>query len=129
MTNNDQLTPQQHEAIFNLITMGSVVKAAKATGVARSTLYNWLKDPAFKQALNQAETEALSELRRKLLSMGNQATEVIVKIMTSRKAKDVVKLRASDITLRRLLQISELATIEERLAAIEEALSGKDKQP
>lgn len=67
--NSHPLTPKQFEAVCHLLEAPSVAEAARRAGVARSTLYEWLKQPAFsrelaqaRQAEHQARLNALTEL-------------------------------------------------------------------
>lgn len=48
------LTDQQWAAISLLAEGMSQTKVAEIIGVVRKTIYNWLQDPDFQQALNQA---------------------------------------------------------------------------
>ncbi len=57
------LTRTQHRAIECLLISPTVVEAAKKAGVGRSTLYRWLKNPAFRSLYNRRHAEALQFYR------------------------------------------------------------------
>lgn len=54
------LTHRQYRAIECLASSPTVAYAAKLAGVGRTTLYRWLKDPAFKAACERRRAENLS---------------------------------------------------------------------
>ena len=57
-----KVTLKQHLALGALLTEADVSKAADAAAVSRTTIYRWLKDPVFQNALSAAESEALAAL-------------------------------------------------------------------
>jgi len=114
-------TPKQRRALAELLTTGDKVQAAKAAGVSRRTLYRWLHQDAFRQALQAAETEALGELSRNLVRLAGKAARTLEDAMDNAE-KDGQRIRAADIVLARLLQLRELVDIEQRLQALEERL-------
>ncbi len=116
------LTPKQRRAVAALLTCGDVSAAAQAAGVNRGTLYRWLKQPAFQQALREAEGEALADLQRRLVSLGSDAADVLAAAMqTSEETR--TRLRAADVVLGRLLQLRELIDLERRVSELERRLS------
>ncbi len=116
-----QLTPKQRKAVEALLTTGEVVEAAQAAGVSRDTLYRWLKAPVFQRAVRQAEAQALDDLSRLLVRLGRTAVATLAKAMSDATVPPASRVRAADAALSRLLQLRELATLEARLTALEEA--------
>lgn len=119
-----KLTAKHYRAIESLLTKGIVTEAATAAGVSRDTLYRWLKDDTFRQALTEAESEALQTLSRSLVAMGEDASKALRDAMTGKEVPTGAKLRAVDIVLGRLMQLRELINLEERVAEIERRLRG-----
>ena len=115
------LTSKQRRAVGALLTTGEVVDAAQAAGVSRDTLYRWLKTPAFQLAVRQAEAQALDDLSRLLVRLGRTAVATLAKVMNDPTVPPASRVRAADAALSRLLQLRELATLEARLTALEEA--------
>ncbi len=116
-----QLTPKQRKAVEALLTTGEVVDAAQAAGVSRDTLYRWLKAPAFQLAVRQAEAQALDDLSRLLVRLGRTAVATLAKAMSDPTVPAASRVRAADTALSRLLQLRELATLEARITALEDA--------
>ena len=124
MSENDtpkKPTARQRKAITALLTTGDKNQAAEAAGVSRRTLYRWLHQAEFRAALQLAETEALDELSRELVRLAGKAARTLERAMDSAEL-DNARIRAADIVLSRLLQLRELVTIEQRLAALENQL-------
>src|SRR6476469_8445239 len=97
------LSPRQLKAIDVLIQFGDVAAAATEAGINKATLYRWLKEPAFAQAVHAAEARAIDELSRMLVRLGRTATSTLAKAMTDLATPMGVRVRAADITLARLL--------------------------
>ncbi|MEZ4614084.1 MAG: hypothetical protein R2867_01020 [Caldilineaceae bacterium] len=112
------MTPQQRKAIESLLTQGNAVAAAEAAGIHRTTLYRWMKDQAFVDALADAEAEAVKGLSRNLAGLGALATDALRDAL-ERHQKITVRLRAAEVVTDRLLKIRELVDIEQRLEELE----------
>ena len=121
---SQKVTLRQKRAIEALLTTPNLTEAASVAGVSRKTLYKWLKQPAFQQALQQAEQEALAALQRRLVALGSGAADALEQAMRPTE-ETRYRLRASDIVLGRLLQLRELVELEARIAALEQRLSGE----
>lgn len=120
VTHHD-LKPKQRKAVEALLTTGEVAAAAQSVGVSRETLYRWLKEPVFQQAVRQAEAQALDDLSRLLVRLGRTAVATLAKAMSDPSVPAASRVRAADAALSRLLQLRELATLEQRITALEEA--------
>ena len=120
-THPEHLTPKQRRAVAALLTTGEPAAAAREAGIARDTLYRWLKQPAFLAAVRAGEARALDELSRRLVGLGRTAAATLERAMGDPAAPYATRVRAADAALGRLLQLRELATLEARVAALEEA--------
>ncbi len=113
------LTSRQQQAIQAIVATGDVTIAAQSVGVNRATLYRWMKQPAFVQAVHSAEADAVEDLSRMLVRLGRTAVATLAKAMSDPSTPAATKVRAADATLSRLLQLRELATLEQRVSALE----------
>ena len=113
------LTGRQQQAIAAIVATGDVTVAAQSVGVNRATLYRWLKQPQFVQAVHAAEADAVEDLSRMLVRLGRTAVATLAKAMSDPATPAATKVRAADATLSKLLQLRELATLEQRVAALE----------
>ena len=120
MNNNQTLSTKQRRAIDALLCTANTSQAAKVVGVQRSTIYRWMRQEPFQQALAQAEAQALANLSRSLVALSEKATEAFDDGL---KAKDLrVRIRTADIITQRLLSIRELVDIEARITELENRL-------
>lgn len=122
-----KLTPGQHKAIESLLTTGNTTEAATTAGVNRSTLYRWLHDETFVAALRAAEQQAVANLSRNLVGLGDAAAAAF------RDALNVgqgipVRLKAAALVTDRLLRIRELVELEARISELERLAKEKDNE-
>lgn len=116
-----RLSPRQRKAVEALLTTGDATAAAQAAGIARDTLYRWMGQPLFLEAVRAAEAQALDDLSRILVRLGRTAAGTLAKAMSDAATPMATRVRAADATLGRLLQLRELATLEARVAELEHA--------
>ena len=116
-----ELTPKQRRAVAALLSAGDASAACAAAGISRDTLYRWMKQPVFLEAVRTAEADALDDLSRSLVTLGRTATGTLSAAMADEVAPWATRVRAADVTLGRLLQLRELATLEARVAELERA--------
>jgi hypothetical protein len=114
-----ELTVRQRRAVEALLATGEVSAAAKDAGVHRDTLLRWLRQPAFREAVREAEARALDDLSRLLVRLGRTAVATLAKAMSDGTTPAATRVRAADAALGRLLQLRELATLEARVAELE----------
>lgn len=119
-----KLTAQQRKAIETLFTTGSVSAAALAASVSRPTLYKWLADETFADAMQAAEAQAVAGLARSLAGLGESAAQALYDALQDNQ-KMSTRLRAAEIVTDRLLKLRELVTMESRIAALEASNGSK----
>ena len=123
-----KLTPKQERAIRALLEHKSVGEAAASIGVGERTLYRWLADPTFRQALSAAEGDLLDVATRRLLSLQDAAISTFAGMLSDdNEASATVKLRAAQAVLDYLLKLRELRDIEQRLTALEQAMAAQQQ--
>ncbi len=119
--------PQWRRAISALLSEKDIASAAVVAGVSERTLYRWLNDPDFKYYLDEATKDTIVNISRTLAGMGEKAIRVLFQILDSGDTTASIKVRAADIVLGRLLQLRELAVLEERINQLEEAVYDQKK--
>ena len=120
--NGSKLSAKQHRAITALLTSKSVTEAATATGQGERTIYRWLSEPAFRQALSAAEGDLIDVATRRLLQLQGGALDTLEALLgDGADASAGVPLRAAQVVLEHLLKLREMRDIEQRLQALEAA--------
>jgi len=120
---NDNLTPKKRKAVEALLTCIDIASAARQAGVSRETMYRWMKEPAFRAALNDASLQALEGLSRTLVNLGEAAARVLQETLDDQTSPAGVRVRAADIVLSRILQLRELVDWDQRLKALERSMT------
>ena len=99
----------------------NVAAAAKASGLGVRTLHRWLDDPAFVAELKAVEGAAIDQAVRRLAELSGVAIDTLKAAMLDTELLPGARVRAADIVLSRLLSLKELADLEERITALEQA--------
>lgn len=125
--NGSKLSAKQQRALSALLTSKTVGEAALATGLGERTIYRWLTEPAFRQALSAAEGVLIDAATRRLLQLQTAALDVFESLL----AKDAevsasVQLRAATAATDYLLKLRELRDIEQRLQVLEQRFTERD---
>lgn len=119
MSDIKNLTTRQRKAITALLTSANVAQAAKKAGVSERSIYRYLAEESFKQALLDAESEAIYQATRRLVGLQGLAIETLEEVLRDKAEKSSVRLKAATNVLDYLLKLRELRNVEERLAALE----------
>jgi hypothetical protein len=98
MSGSTLSTPKRKAAALEAYrASGVVLLAATAAGVHRSTIYNWLRDPAFLEAWSAAEADAIERLeleaRRRALTSSDALLVFMLKSHKPEIYRDRVDLR------------------------------------
>jgi hypothetical protein len=97
----DALPPLQARVAYALAAGASISAAAQQIGVHRATIHNWMKDPAFNQAVGCARLEYAESLRDQLDELGALALDTIRQLLTDPNTPASVRLRAAMSILER----------------------------
>jgi hypothetical protein len=97
----DGLAPLQAQVAAALASGATVSAVAAQTDVHRSTIHNWLKEPAFRQAVDQARKDYAESLRAQLAELSGLALDTIRQVLTDPKTPASVRLRAAMAVLER----------------------------
>jgi len=115
------LTERQIKALPYLVASCSFEDGRKAARISKNTLYEWLRQPAFRSELQRLRDLVVNEALDRLKSRVAQAVEVLARLLESRS--EAVRLRAANDILGYTLRIRELQEFESRLEACEHAIS------
>jgi hypothetical protein len=115
---------RQATALEALLSGSTQKRAAGLAGVSEKTLCRWLDRAEFRDRLTQAQSERLSEVTRHLLAISLDAVDALGDILDDpgQYGANVRRLCAGTI-LENASRFSELHTLDERIAALEERLA------
>jgi hypothetical protein len=126
MTENS-LTRRQLQFVAALLESKSVSEAARRCGIGEKTGRRYLRSPAVQAAIREANRELLESLTRRLRQLGQEAAETLAAAMRAGDASWSARIKAADSVLGHLLRVSELLDLEERVAALEQQVTGKER--
>jgi len=115
------LNQRQIKTIPILIGCDTVEEAARQADIARGTIYGWLKQEEFQNAVESARKKLLDRAMNKLLNVAMDAVLALEKLLTA-ESEAVRRAAANDI-LNHIQRQRELKEFEGRLAAVEQTLS------
>ena len=127
MAKTGTLSAKQITAIDCLLSAANVTAAAECANMPKRTLYNWLADDTFKQALDTAQRQLISTATRRLASGLEKAVTTALHLAESSE-DETVRLRAALAVPSMLRDLREHFDLSERIAALEktvEANNGK----
>ena len=127
MTHNDthnkymELSPSQAAAIPHIITSRSTTEAARLADVSRSTLHRWMRDPDFRDALEDVRREAAELARNQMGGLLLKAIATLSDVMDS--PNDSARTDAARTTVYAFLKGEEYKNIEQSLERLDRAVA------
>lgn len=122
MCGNVRLTTNQKKAIRALLASPTIRSAAQACGLNEKTVARYLKQPAFRAALNAAEGDLLDSATRRLIAALAANIDTMEAVRDDTDAPSGVRLRAAQVATEQAGRLRELRNVEDRLAALEAAI-------
>jgi len=117
--NEDQgLTGKQINAIPHLIASKTLKEGCKKAMISRKTLYEWLKDPVFKEELRAQRDVIIEEAIEDLKGNLTKATETLINLLKDTDSDSLKRYVAKDI-IDYVMKARELGDLEERLVKVE----------
>jgi len=113
----NKLTDKQLKAIPHLVFASSLEEGRKQAKIGKATLYEWLKNPDFKDELRRQRDEVVKEALETLKSAITKAVEGMVCLMDS--DNENIKQKACKEVIEHTLRVIELDDMERRLTEVE----------
>jgi len=109
------------ELIINaLLTYPTIRETAQALKMPESTIYNYLRNPEFKEKYNQAKSDLLLQSTAFLQAKIAEATATITEIMNNTESPPQVRITACRTVLEYALKLTEQGEIIQRLETLEQ---------
>lgn len=126
MTQNEtekttSLTDRQLAALPHIAASSTLSQAARSASTSRATLYRWLQDERFRQALDSLRSEAADFARAELQGLMLKGILVLSQAMDD--SSPDIRLRAARATLYLALKVKDIKDIQQRLELIDEAFA------
>ena len=127
MPANDGFSSKQRLALRLLLESKTLKEVACGARVSDKTLYRWLRQPAFRDALRRLQDEATGQVMRRLLDLAGVACGTLEAVMGDALASSSARVSAARSVLEAVLRFAELSALAERIARIEELIGGGDE--
>jgi phage terminase small subunit len=112
------LSEKQIKAVPHLISSKTLKEGCRKARISRKTLYQWLKDPVFKEELRRQRDVIIEEALENLKGAMTKATETLIDLLDKTDNEHLKRYVAKDI-IEYVLKAKELGDLEERLVKIE----------
>lgn len=122
------MNKKQMDFLKALMTETTIVKATEKARISRSTAYRYLNDVEFKQELNKAKVECISDTIRYLQGNLTACSEELMKIVKNPKTADQVRINAINTVFQNCKSLIDTCEVEERMRQIEEMLQERGEQ-
>ena len=124
-TTEKELTAKQLRAIRSIITSKNYDAASKKAQIGKTTLFQWLKDSAFKAELDRQLNELTDHALNRLKAATEEAVDILIK--TLKKRNPHLQFRGAKSILDYFIKIKEFQEFEQRLSKLEEIVAEKHK--
>lgn len=111
------LTERQLKAIPHLVVSTSYEKGCRKAGIARNTLYEWLKDPAFKAELNLQRDQVIEGALDILKGHISGAVDALVGLLDTEN--EYLRRSVANDIIEHVLKGRELEDFEKRISELE----------
>ena len=121
MDGNGALTARQLRVIPFLLESPSIEEGCKRARVAKATFYGWLKEEAFREALQRQREEIIRGGLETLKANVSRATETLVRLLDCEK--EAIQVRAAEDIIEFTQKALDFERIEKRVDDIERRLA------
>lgn len=122
-----KLPRKAEQAIAALLNFPTIEGAAASIGIAPATLRRWLQETNFRGAYQEARREIMRQTGAQLQSAAKDAVDCLVKVAKG-GASEAARVSAARTILEQAFDAVDLEDLQQRLAALEEAVAQMAKQ-
>lgn len=117
------MTERQRRAIPFILESQTIEAAARAAGISKTTLYEWMKQDPFRVQLEAARADLFKEGMDTLKAAAGKAARRLVELLDSRN-ENTRRLTAREV-LALSMKIDETQGLEKRIEQLEEILAAR----
>jgi AcrR family transcriptional regulator len=121
MSDHGRLTDRQQRVIPFLLVSPSIEEACRRARINKTTVYEWLKDEAFRQELKHQRDAVIERALDSLKANLGKATETLVKHLESEREN--ISIRAAESIIEFAHKALEHEELEQRIEALETRLA------
>lgn len=114
------LPQKQTKAIISLLSCPTVSEAATQAGVNESTVWRWMKEQAFQDALQEAKQKIVAQAIIQLQQATGEAVGTLRGIMADGEAPASARVTAAKAVLDMAVKAIKMEDLEARLMTLEQ---------
>jgi len=114
-----KLTVRQMRGVAAVLKHGGLTEAAREAGIPLATLKRWNREPAFRQAVQDAQDDARRDAARYLAVHCLAAARCLVAALDDADSTPQSRIRAAQCILEAAQKWLEIEEIEKRLTELE----------
>ena len=119
-TRQNKTAVSNEEIIAALLGNGTIKAAAAAAGIAPRTIYDRMKDKAFREEYKTARADIVRQAATSLNGKTTAAIETVAQIMQDPETHPAIRLQAAQTILTHAAKFAERLTAAERIAEAEQ---------
>lgn len=120
MIDNGTLTERQRRVIPYLLASSSMEEACRRAKINKTTVYEWLKNKAFRNELGSQRNAVIEHALDTLKTAMAKATETLIKHLDSEQEN--ISIRAAQSVIEFAQHALEFENLEKRISSLEERL-------
>jgi hypothetical protein len=118
-----KLSGAQNKAVLAMLSGSNFLEASQTAGVSQSTMWRWMREPDFKQALRDGRLELMEGAIGRIQQACSEAVEVLRSVMNNQESPCSSRVTAAKCVIEMALKAVELQDLEQRIIALEKAES------
>lgn len=120
----EKLSRKQDAFIETLLTVPTILEAAKVIGVTHTTAWRWLKEPSVQDAYRLARREVVQHAITRLQQATGRAVDTLLTIMEDIDSPASARVSAAKAILETAVRAVEIESLEARIATLEGRRNG-----
>lgn len=122
------LTAKQEQALLAVLSHRTLKDAARAAGVSETTLWRYMRDEAFSEALQNARRVAFRQTLVHCQTAADEAVAVLREVMSDRDAPASSRVAASRASLDYYIRAGHVEELQTRVEQLVEHIRVKQEQ-
>jgi hypothetical protein len=123
------LSPTQRRALEVLMVGASTAATARYCQVSPRTVERWKRQPAFREALRQAQQDLLAQVNAQALARCLSAVETLYQVMANPQASASAKVAAAATLLAHVLKVQDQLVLADQLRQLQDELRRMQHAP
>jgi len=121
-----KMSPRQLNTIVHIFQTRTYAEAARQSGIKERTLYKWLRDSDFQNALCEAKQNLYQTAMVKMQAQVSLACTALTDALQDQNCPHYVKIRAADSVLSNVFRFVEVEELRSRVESLEEIFADEN---